>query len=79
MNGGLPVASSYRTMPRDHQSELTSWPASFKISGDIYSGVPQIEKVYYLLLSKEFVGFYLLDFFDENSSCFANPKSLNFM
>ena len=41
--GGLPVASSYKTIPRDHQSDCVSWPYYAITSGDMYYGVPQID------------------------------------
>ena len=48
-NGGYPDASSNRSIPKLHQSELVSCPYSLIISGDIYSGVPHTEKVFYVL------------------------------
>jgi len=43
--GGLPVYSSYRRIPRLHQSTAALWPCYLIISGAMYSGVPQTEYV----------------------------------
>lgn len=53
LKGGVPVANSYSRMPKLHQSALASCPYSFNISGDIYSGVPQMENAFSVFLLLE--------------------------
>lgn len=41
VKGGAPVSMSYISAPRDHQSTAFPWPERRRISGAIYSIVPQ--------------------------------------
>ena len=49
VKGGAPVSMSYISAPRLHQSTALPWPVRVRISGAMYSMVPQ--KVWVTVLS----------------------------